>query len=83
MKDDSHQQRISVCLGSVPGQRCNHVTDDRKSCIGLKPVSYEYHEQTLFELARDVETGIGARRPPPMGSKYAQLGLIDFARGAV
>jgi amidase len=32
--------------------------------IGLELVSYEYHEQMLFELARGVEMTVGARRAP-------------------
>jgi hypothetical protein len=30
----------------------------------LELVSYEYHEQALFELARGVEIIVGARRAP-------------------
>jgi amidase len=32
--------------------------------VGLELVSYEYHEQALFELARGVEIIVGARRAP-------------------
>ena len=34
--------------------------------VGLELVSYEYHEQTLLELARGVEVIVGARRAPPI-----------------
>jgi amidase len=32
--------------------------------VGLELVSYEYHEQALFELARGIEIIVGARRVP-------------------
>ncbi|KAG9603899.1 putative amidase family protein, partial [Aureobasidium melanogenum] len=32
--------------------------------VGLELVSYEYHEQALFQLARGIEIVVGARRAP-------------------